>query len=158
MTCNWWEHDFGMYCDLLECWNVNFGGGFSQNWNLHNYAGFRSRAERGILSHAEREAIWGLKVQDFACAERGKFSPRWARAKYWNLSSQNTHAERGRLAHAERGCALRQFLRLMLTLSVAQDAHAEHEQDAGQNLKFNAGAERGVLGHAERQASGENFS
>ena len=68
------------------------------------------------------------------------------------------HVERGIIAHAERECALRQFLRLMLTLSVAQDVHAEREQDAGQNLKFYAGAERGVLSHAEPQASGEKFS
>ena len=43
-------------------------------------------------------------------------------------------------------------------LSVAQDAHAERELDAGQNLNFDAGAERGILSHAERQASGKkNF-
>ena len=45
----------------------------------------------------------------------------------------------------------------MLMLSVAQDAHAKRELDAGQNLNFDAGAERGILSHAERQASGEKF-
>ena len=50
-----------------------------------------------------------------------------------------------------------EFVCLVLTLSVAQDAHAERERDAGQNLKFDAGAERGILSHAERQASGGKF-
>ena len=44
--------------------------------NLQNYADCRSRAERELLGHAERETVSGLGVQDFSCAERGKFNPR----------------------------------------------------------------------------------
>ena len=66
----------GMFYDLRKQIAWHLDENCSWNCNLHNYVDRRTRAERELLGHAERESILGQEVQDFACAERGRFSPR----------------------------------------------------------------------------------